>query len=156
MELHVTQDAIRQKALDLLTRRDHTDQEIMQKLMLRGYSKEAMQPIVQALVETGLIDNQRFAENYRHWRAQKGYGPLRIHQELQSRGVSPEIIAEVINMADNAWSVDARNLWIKHFKSCSPRDFKECAKQMRFLQYRGYTREQIEAAINQTVIPENY
>jgi regulatory protein len=54
------------------------------------------------------------------------------------------MIAEVTQITDNAWFAAAYKVWRKHFKGILPTDFLLRAKQMRFLQYRGFTREQIE------------
>lgn len=101
--------------------------------------------MITALVQEGLINEQRFTENYIRWRRGKGYGPLRISAELQTRGILPEMIAEHLQITDNAWFAEARKVWQKYFKGKMPEEFKLRAKQMRFLQYRGFTREQIAA-----------
>jgi regulatory protein len=141
------QDKIRQVALRWLARRDYSQHEIAQKLALKGYPQDAIHHIINDLVTKGLIKDQRFAEHYRHWRQSKGFGPLRISAELQIRGVSTETIAEVIQITDNIWFTEARKVWQKHFKNKPPSDFHHRAKQMRFLQHKGFTREQITAAI---------
>lgn len=99
--------------------------------------------MVTHLVETGLLNEARFVENFVYWRRNKGYGPERIRAELYARGIHPEMIAQHLQITDNAWLIEARRIWQKHFKGKSPTDYKARAKQMRFLQYRGYTREQI-------------
>jgi regulatory protein len=97
---------------------------------------------------SGLISDQRFAECYTRSRCNKGYGPLRISMELQARGISPETIAEVLQITDNTWLAEVQKVWRKHFKGRLPADFVNRAKQMRFLQYRGFTRDQIESVFH--------
>lgn len=97
------------------------------------------------LVQAGLINEQRFTENYIYWRQGKGFGPLRISAELQARRIPPEMIAEQLQITDNAWFTQVRKVWQKHYKGQIASDFKIRAKQMRFLQNRGFTREQIES-----------
>lgn len=99
------------------------------------------------MLQSGLINEKRFVENYIYWRQKKGFGPVRISMELQARGILPDMIAEHLQIADNAWFSEARKVWQKHFKGDRPRDFKLLAKQMRFLQYRGFTHEQIESVL---------
>lgn len=72
---------------------------------------------------------------------------MRIAAELNARGIGAEMIAEVIQITDNAWFTEALKVWRKQFKGIIPTDFTHRAKQMRFLQYRGFTREQIEFAV---------
>lgn len=138
-------NAIKDTALSLLARRDHSQQELTQKLRMKGYSPSAIQSLLPALIESGYLNDLRFAENYIPSRRRKGYGPLRIFMELQARGVADEMIAECLDITDNAWFTEARNVWQKRFKGNKPSDFKHRAKQMRFLQYRGFTQEQIES-----------
>ncbi len=95
--------------------------------------------------QEGLQSNARFAENYIRFRQTKGYGPLHIRSELLARGLSEEFIEHHLKIADNAWFVGIQKVWHKRFKGIKPRDFKTRAQQMRFLQYRGFTQEQIDS-----------
>lgn len=72
--------------------------------------------------------------------------------ELQAKGVDQETIAELIDITDNAWFIQAQSVWQKHFKGRQPTDFKSRAKHMRFLQYRGFTREQIESVFDEALL----
>lgn len=130
-----------------LTRRDYSQQEIAQKLQTKGYASDATTEVVAELEQIGLIDDRRFAENYIHWRKQRGYGPLRILMELKARGISEEMIAELLKITDNAWLTVIQKVWEKHFKAKLPSDFKHHNKQIRFFQYRGFTIEQIKSVI---------
>lgn len=127
----------------MLARRDYTQYEIIQKLKLR-YAIEDISTVIIELVQAGYINESRFSENYLRYRRAKGYGPLRIIMELEARGITPEMIAEQVEITDNAWVLEAQKTWQKHFKS-KPTDFKSKAKQMRFLLNRGFTREQIKS-----------
>ncbi len=140
---------IRAIILNLLTRRDHSILELTQKLRIKGHVTEEITAVIADLVQIGLINESRFAENYIRWRTMKGYGPMRISQELQIRGIASEMIADQLDITDNAWLTTVRKCWQKHFKSRIPTDFKQRAKQMRFLQYRGFTREQIASVFSQ-------
>ncbi len=82
-------------------------------------------------------------ESFIHYRRARGYGPLRIRAELLERGVPEDLIEHHLKITDNAWLDDARKAWQKRFKYRLPHDFKSRAQQMRFLQYRGFTSEQI-------------
>jgi regulatory protein len=134
-------------ALSYLAHRDHSQHELTQKLLKKQFPLTDITTLITQLTQNGSLNDLRFAENYCRYRRNKGYGPLRISMELQARGIAPEIIAEVIQIADNAWLTEAQNIWRKRFKANIPTDFSLRAKQMRFLQYRGFTREQIEHAL---------
>lgn len=127
----------------MLARRDHSALEIRQKLRTKGFTPEDIQTIILEVSQSGYLSESRFTEHYIRWRRGKGFGPERIMLELQTRGITAEMIAEQIDITDNAWFNEARHVWQKHFRGKMPQDFKDKAKQMRFLQYRGFTREQI-------------
>ncbi len=138
---------IRQAILNMLARRDYSEKDITQKLLGKKYPAEDIQPVIEHLIKEGLIKDSRFAESYSHARYNKGYGPLHIKMELQTRGISAEIIAEVLEIADNKWLDLVRKVWQKRFKGITPENYNELAKQMRFLQQRGFTQEQIESLL---------
>lgn len=141
-------DLIRRAVLRWLTRRDYSLHELQQKLQAKGYSLTDSEPILQHFVQAGYINERRFAESFVYWRSNRGYGPLRISMELQAKGIHAEMIADLVEITDNAWVISAKKSWQKHFKGRLPRDFNEKVKQMRFLQYRGFTREQIEQVLD--------
>jgi regulatory protein len=64
------------------------------------------------------------------------------------RGISTEMIADHLQITDNAWLVEARKIHKKRFRQSGAFDKKYLAKQIRFLQYRGFTQEQIEQVID--------
>lgn len=138
---------IRRVILFWLARRDYSRQELAQKLKAKPYPEAEIHSVLTEFMQSGYINETRFTENYIHWRRNKGYGPVRISMELQNRGIPLDVIAEHLDISDNAWLTQAQTVWRKHFKGKTPTDFKARAKQMRFLQYRGFTREQIEGVM---------
>jgi len=99
------------------------------------------------LAQDGSINDQRVAENHIYWRSRKGYGPLRISMELRMRGIADSLIAELNKITDNAWFAAVATAWQKRFKGQLPKTMKDRAKQIRFLQHRGFTQEQIESVL---------
>ncbi|MEO6697397.1 MAG: regulatory protein RecX, partial [Gammaproteobacteria bacterium] len=77
-------------------------------------------------------------------RMNKGFGPLRIEAELRERGTPAEAIKAWVNPSAQHWREQARTAWRKRFVR-EPKDYQERARQMRFLQQRGYTTDQINA-----------
>ena len=89
----------------------------------------------------------RYAEQYVAQRAARGYGPARIRAELRERGVTDADIDEALDGAAEDWAAIARDTRRRRFGAAGPADFRERARQGRFLQYRGFTSEQIRAAL---------
>jgi regulatory protein len=74
---------------------------------------------------------------------QKGYGPVRLRQELRERGIEDAMIDISIENLDVDWIQSLSEVRNKKFGAKMPRDYKEQARESRFLQYRGFTSEQI-------------
>ena len=85
------------KAVDLLSRRDHARGELLTKLKQKGFADGAEQAL-EKLESYGYIDDRRFAQNYANELIRlKGFGKRRIVQELFKKGVSRDIIDEVVS-----------------------------------------------------------
>lgn len=103
------------------------------------------------LAGDGLLDEQRFVAAFVRSRRGRGQGPLRIEADLRQRGVPPELIAAGLDDSgaedDLDWMEVCRAARYKRFGRTLPSDWNERARQMRFLRARGFTEEQIRAAI---------
>ncbi len=131
-----------------MARREHSESELRQKLGRRGLDSDAISLIVAQLKEQGLQSDRRFAGSYIHSREHKGYGPRRIAQELRARGVAAEIIEGALAESAIDWSVLAAKLREKKFGPALPVDYAARMKQSNFLNYRGFTSEQIRAVFD--------
>ena len=129
--------------MDLLARREHSERELQAKLAVRGFAPEAVGEVLTSLKSAGMQDDARFAEAYVRGRVAKGYGPLRISRELNERGLGDELVRQVFTAMDLDWEERIRAVRQKKFGRHAPMDFREQARQSRFLQYRGFTSEQI-------------
>jgi regulatory protein len=89
----------------------------------------------------------RFTESFIRSRLARGQGPVRIRAELAERGVADEQVAELLRATDVDWLAKARAVRSKRFGASPPRDYRERARQARFLQYRGFTADQARAAL---------
>ena len=138
----------RKKAMDYLARREHARGELESKLEKAGYYAEVAAEAIDGLVADGLQSDQRFAEAFVHGRVRRGKGPVRIRLELEERGVSGEIVTDALESSGEDWrglAIDARR---RKFGDSAPKDFAEKARQMRFLQYRGFETAHIQAAVS--------
>jgi regulatory protein len=138
----------RGRAINYLARREHSAKELQQKLADTGYEQEEIQQALERLAQEGLQSDARFAESFLNARVQRGYGWMRIRMELQQRGVDESVISSVLNESDVDWFALAIQVRCKRFGEDDPEDVKARAKQQRFLQYRGFTHEQIKESFN--------
>ena len=132
------------KALDLVSRREHSRHELMQKLNKRF--PESMPIIEEALDKlelNNILDDERFVEMYLNARARKGFGPKKIEMELYSKKVDSMLIGNAIE-AYESWAENAENELKKKFKGIKPTDYQSKMKQKQFLFNRGFSTQIIE------------
>jgi regulatory protein len=134
---------LKQKAMDLLARREHSRYELSQKLRDRDFAPDDIQAVLDQLEQSNLLSDARFAESYIMMRSQRGYGQLRIKQELVERGVSENIIEAMLHEGAWEWASLLTRVHQKKFKH-PPDDVEERNKQSQFLYYRGFTPDQIK------------
>ena len=124
-------------ALKMLMRREHSKLELFNKLKLKGYDDEIIDSAITQLAEQNYQSDERFAEAFILMRFNQGKGPVKIASELKLRGISS------FNLSDFDWFKSAKEIRIKKFGDLASSDFKEQAKQKRFLQSRGCSLDQI-------------
>ncbi|WP_096360832.1 regulatory protein RecX [Sulfuricaulis limicola] len=138
----------RQLALGWLARREHSRREIYNKLLKKGCAEAIAAEVVRQLETERLLSDDRFMESLIQARRNRGYGPLRIQKELQEKGVAPEAIANWLDATSRDWIDDIRRVQRKKFGARLPRNYTERARQARFLQYRGFTYDQIQQLLD--------
>ena len=132
------------KALDLVSRREHSCYELIQKLNKRfPETMPVIEDVVKKLVTNNILNDERFAEMYLNSRARKGFGPKKIEMELHSKKIDSLFIATAIAEYDN-WAENAENELLKKFKGIKPNDFNSKMKQKQFLFNRGFSTQIIE------------
>lgn len=135
-----------QRALGLLTRREHSRKELGRKLVARGIQASDAEAAIDKLAEEGWQDDQRFAESLVRCRAGNGYGPLRIRSELGMHGLEADLVAEALEAYDGDWFENARSFVMRrHGASLEDRNGRLKAEAM--LVRRGFTADQVRAAI---------
>jgi len=132
--------ALRVAALRLLTRRDHSRAELSAKLAAQAESAEALQAVLDGLQAERLLSDHRFACQRVVARAGR-YGNARLKQELRQSGVSDDDITAALPEAGDE-AERCRSVWARKFSQL-PQSAAERAKQMRFLQYRGFSGDAI-------------
>ncbi|KIE20723.1 recombinase RecX [Vibrio sinaloensis] len=138
----------KEAAIQLLSRRDHGEYEMYQKLSLKGYEEDAIQEAINFCLDHNYLDDLRYAKNQVRQRVYKGHGEHRIRQELNQKRVAESVIEKAMEEEPQDWFELAKSAAEKKFKGMKAKDQKEYAKQVRFLQYRGYSFEQISYALN--------
>ena len=138
----------RKKAMDYLARREHASGELVEKLIAFGFDKSMAATAVGGLVDDGLQSDERFVESFVRSRVNQGKGPVRICSELRQRGIGDDLISVGLDAAEQDWRALAIEVRRKKFGAERPGAYAEKARQMRFLQSRGFDSDHIQAAVS--------
>ena len=135
-----------QRALGLLTRREHSRRELTRKLAARGVEAEEAAAAVGRLADAGWQDDARFAESLVRSRAGSGYGPRHVRAELGTHGLAGEAITAAMAAFEGDWTEVARDLVRRRFGEAGPRDPAQRRKAAELLVRRGFDGDSIRAA----------
>ncbi|AEN66124.1 Regulatory protein recX [Enterobacter soli] len=142
------------RAVRILAVRDHSEQELRRKLAAPVMGKNGPEEIdataedydrvIAWCYEHQYLDDDRFVARFIASRSRKGYGPARIRQELNQKGIARESSEKAMRECDIAWGELARDQAIRKYGEPLPREFAEKVKIQRFLLYRGFLMEDIQ------------
>ena len=138
-----------QCSVGLLARREHSEFELRQKLSTREYEGDDIEIAIERLLDKDYLSDNRFAQSTCRYRKNRGYGWHYIANELKQKGVSSTIIQELQKNCEIDWYLQAELAYNKRFNDYEVQDpqsaQKEKAKRVRFLQYRGFSTDEIFA-----------
>ena len=127
------------RALRLLARREHTRVELERKLAPHVEDSAELAALLDDLTARGSLSDARAVEELVHAKRSR-YGAARIRQALVERGVSKELIAPALAALEGTEVETARSVWSRRFR-VAPSSASERARQVRFLQSRGFSIE---------------
>jgi regulatory protein len=132
----LTAASLRAHAIRLLARREYTRRELEERLGARGAAREELGLLLDELESQGYLSNQRYAKTVV---AQKAghYSRRAIAGALEAKGVDRDDIVEALEESDLDDSVALKAIWRRRF-GAPPADERQKARQVRFLQARGF------------------
>ena len=139
------------KALDILSRREHSKNELVQKLKNKYKNIDIVDEVVSKLIKNNLLNNIRFAEAYVSARKRKGFGPKKISYELIAKGLLDKEIEGVLNDI-GGWNQAALKAFNKKFPEGKSDDIKITLKQKNFLANRGFGFQEIESVFGNDML----
>ncbi|WP_394752164.1 regulatory protein RecX [Crenothrix sp.] len=139
---------IKAACLRLLTRREHSQQELLSKLVLKGYSKEHSLPVIEALSQQDWQNDQRYAESYVRNCIRRGYGPIYIKQGLRQQDVNDVDVEGIIQESVGSWMAQIEQVYVKKYGQKPIVGRNDQAKRNRFLLQRGFSQAMISALLN--------
>lgn len=138
--------SLREKALRLLARREHSRAELARKLEEEGNENDVT-VLLTRFEECGLISDARFAEQFVSSRASR-FGARRLQHELKLRGVPEDEAGAALALIGQDETTRARVVWARRF-DVAPHDAKSWARQARFLQSRGFSADSIRKVLRE-------
>jgi regulatory protein len=139
------QPTLRDRALGLLARREHSRAELARKLAVHVLAEDDLEALLEDLAKRKQLSDERYAESRAHALSRK-FGAARIAQELRTKGVDKGLAEGAAAVARSTETERARTVWLRKFRK-APESREERAKQMRFLQSRGFSFDAIRAVI---------
>ncbi len=88
-------------ALKVLSRRDHFEAEIVEKMRRKGFGAEQIESALDRCREFDLVNDHKLARRFAEVRSENnGWGPRRISAELRRRGVDRTTSEEAARLDD--------------------------------------------------------
>jgi regulatory protein len=139
-------------ALRILTRRDHSKHELIQKLKVRGYAGKVIDEVITECERLEYINDQRTAQVFIRQLHRKGYGRKRIRFELNLKGLCGKHIQTVFSksISDADEYQCAEKIFQKHARRFDQEKdvLKRKDKICRFLYGRGFSKTVISELIH--------
>ncbi len=129
--------SLKARAIDFLSRREHSRLELQRKLQRHSDDAQAITQLLDELEAQNWLCNERFAQSHLNRRAHK-FGSRRLLQELRQQGVDNEQIEILREQLQDTEFERAWEVWERKF-GVTPTDQKMYAKQHRFMASRGFS-----------------
>jgi len=136
---------LRERALRLLARREHSRFELARKLAQAGFEESDISALLDDFEAKNWLSDLRFSQS---WVAdhKARSGSIKLAFELRQRGVAEAAIEAALSANGDNEIERAREVWQRKFGT-APLDVAEKARQMRFLQSRGFATDVIRHVV---------
>ncbi|MYA15624.1 MAG: regulatory protein RecX [Gammaproteobacteria bacterium] len=130
-------ETVRNAAVRLLARREHSRRELAQKLAQRGHPRDLIEDVIDGLADAGMQSDERFVETFVRAAVARGQGPLKLRARLRECGIEDALASAAIDRDFDDWRDLASSAVAKRFGPAPPGDRADWAKRARFLASRG-------------------
>ena len=141
----LTGSRLRSYAFAVLTRKEYSKADLIKKLALYAEHQDEVIQLVDELARENYQSDQRVAEMIVRSQMRKGKGPNRIKLALNAKKIDKSLVQDDMKEVD--WYEEAYQLKVKKYGTEVTKDSRIKAKQIRFLQYRGFEMDAIMKAI---------
>jgi regulatory protein len=138
----------RNKALDIISRRDICERELKNKLRDKGYDEMITDIVIDELSALGYIDDYEYALKFIEEAIHlKSNGRIKIKYDLSKKGVSEDIIRKALSEFDEDPAEMIAEIISSRYSGVDLNDFKNKQKITRYLAGRGYDFSEINEGI---------
>jgi regulatory protein len=137
--------SLKGRALQLLSQREHSRTELERKLAVHETTPGELAQALDELQARDFINEGRVIESVINHRSGK-LGAARLKQELATKGLGGEAVAQALAALKDSELERAREVWQKKFGEPA-QDPRERAKQARFLLTRGFAAEVVSRVL---------
>ena len=130
----------------MLAGREYLRSQLATKLENKFDNSPLIPAVLDQLAAENLQSDHRFIEIYPISNFQGGC--IRIRLDLKSRGADSTLVNQLLDEAEVDWFELAKITAQQKFGDNCQVDAKEKAKRIRFLQYRGFSFDQINYALD--------
>jgi regulatory protein len=136
-----TEPSLRARAMRFLARREHSRVELRRKLATLAREGDDVDALLDELARKDWLSDARFAELAVRSKARR-FGPIKVAYQLRAKGVGDEAITLAFQSAGVDGTANLEQVWRSRF-STAPAGERERGKQVRFLQGRGFSLDDI-------------
>jgi regulatory protein len=129
-----------ERALRFLARREHSRTELARKLAVHAGNPDEVERVLDACEQRGWLSERRMVEQLVHARRSR-FGARRIERDLRQKGISEEAVSAALAGLKDGELDAARSVWRRKFGGKQPRRPADRARQVRFMQGRGFDLE---------------
>lgn len=144
------------RAILILTRRDHSCTELSRKLNQKGFTAMEVESAIEDCRRLGYLDDARFAEIYVRQLERKGYGVNGIRHRLFAKGLAGDLVRTSLENSSNdtvQFNLCLKVLAKKMRHAADGKTFSDRRdKYYRFLIGRGFQSHIVRKALEEAAL----
>lgn len=138
----------RDYSLNILSARPMTQKQLSDKLKEKGYDEAVVTEVKNELILLGYLNDYDYAELFLEHCISKMWGKKKIRYEMKQKGISDEIIKDILEDYDSADFCDEMaEMIISKYGSCELKDMKTKARVIRYFSSKGFDFSDIDRAL---------
>lgn len=139
---------LRNRALYWLGKKDYSIRDFETKLNKVCEIEELKAELLADFIAKQWLDDNRYMQGFVRQKLSAGLGRFRIANELKQHGIKSADIELLFEQQEIDWFELAKTAYQKKYADKPVTDYKERAKRYRYMQYRGFSPDQISYAMD--------